>query len=350
MRVLSNSVSSGGSRRKLLTRRAFTASAIGGVAAWGLSTTAARAATVYKFASNLPAGHPLVLRLNEAGDKIKQETDGAIEFKFFPNSQLGGDLEVLAQVRAGAVQFYNMAGAQMSTLVPVASLNGVGFAFNTPADVWKAMDGDVGALIRTEISKVGLHVFETMFDNGFRQMTSGAAPIKSPADLKGLAIRVPPSPLSTSLFKAFGAAPQSIGYNEVYTALQTKLVAAQENPLPLIDASKFYEVQKFVSMTNHQWDGFWIVANQAAWDKIPEAQKPIVQKHIREAALAQREDIAKLNESLIEKLKGLGMTVVEPDRAAFRSALAATSFYADWKQRFGAPAWETLEKYSGKLG
>ena len=98
----------------------------------------------------------------------------------------------------GAVQFYNMAGAQMSTLVPVASLNGVGFAFNTPADVWKAMDGDVGALIRKEVSKVGLYVFETMFDNGFRQMTSGAAPIKSPDDLKGLAIRVPPSPKNSA--------------------------------------------------------------------------------------------------------------------------------------------------------
>jgi tripartite ATP-independent transporter DctP family solute receptor len=350
MRVPSTSAVRPRSAGRLLTRRAFTASAIGGLATWGISTRAARAATVYKFASNLPASHPLLLRLNEAGERIEQDTNGAIAFKFFPNSQLGGDLEVLAQVRAGAVQFYNMAGAQMSTLVPVASLNGVGFAFNTPADVWKAMDGDVGTLIRKEVSKVGLYVFETMFDNGFRQMTSGAAPIKSPDDLKGLAIRVPPSPLSTSLFKAFGATPQSIGYNEIYTALQTKLVAAQENPLPLIDASKFYEVQKYVSMTNHQWDGFWIVANQAAWEKIPDSQKPIVQKHLREAALAQREDIAKLNQVLIEKLKGLGMTVIEPDRAAFRSALAATSFYADWKQRFGAPAWETLEKYSGKLG
>jgi tripartite ATP-independent transporter DctP family solute receptor len=338
------------STRPTLTRRTFAASALGAFANISILRTPARAATTFKFASNLPAAHPLLTRIGEAADKIKAETNGAIDFKFFPNSQLGGDLEVLSQVRAGAVQFYHMAGAQMSTLVPVASLNGVGFAFNTPDDVWRAMDGDVGAFIRQDMSQVGLYVFETMFDNGFRQITSSTVPVKTPDDLKGLAIRVPPSPLSTSLFKAFGAVPQSIGYNEVYTALQTKLVAAQENPLPLIEASKFYEVQKYVSMTNHMWDGFWIVANQDTWNKILDAEKQIVKKHFRDAAVAEREDIAKLNLSLLEKLESYGMTVIEPDRGAFRSALASTSFYADWKQRYGAKAWEVLEKYSGKLG
>lgn len=309
-----------------------------------------RAATVARLASNLPGGHPMVVRLQEAAEAIKKDTNGELEIRMFPSSQLGGDLEVLSQLRAGAIQFYPLAGAQLSTLVPVASLNGVGFAFQSTEDVWKALDGDVGALIRDAISGAGLFVFDKMFDNGFRQITSGTKPVERPEDLKGLAIRVPPSPLSTSLFKAFGAAPQSISFGEVYTALQTKLVEAQENPLGLIDANKFYEVQKFVSMTNHMWDGFWTLSNKAFWNRLPQATRDIVTKRFDEAVLAEREDVAKMNDSLIQKLKGAGMTFVEPNRQAFREALNATPFYQEWKGRFGAKAWETLERYTGKLG
>jgi tripartite ATP-independent transporter DctP family solute receptor len=212
------------------------------------------------------------------------------------------------------------------------------------------MDGDVGALIRGALQDAGLFVFDRMFDNGFRQITSGKAPVATPADLKGLPIRVPPSPLSTSLFRAFGAAPQSISYGELYTALQTHVVDAQENPLPLIESSKFYEVQKYVSMTSHMWDGFWMLANRSAWNRLPAPTREIVQKHFTAAALAERDDLAKLDAGLIDKLKKAGMTVVEPDRAAFRTALNGTNFYKEWKAQFGEKAWSTLEKYTGQLG
>jgi tripartite ATP-independent transporter DctP family solute receptor len=189
-----------------------------------------------------------------------------------------------------------------------------------------------------------------MFDNGFRQITTSSKPIAKPTDLAGVHIRVPPSPLSTSLFKAFGAAPQSISFGEVYTALQTKLVDGQENPLPLVDSGKFYEVQKYVSLTNHMWDGLWVLSNGAYWKRLPQPVKDIVSKRFREAALAERADLMKLNDSLRAKLTTAGMTFVEPDRKAFRDALAATPFYKEWKEKFGAEAWGTLERYTGKLG
>jgi tripartite ATP-independent transporter DctP family solute receptor len=332
-----------------LTRRSFAAGAAGTVATFGILKQA-RGAVSYKMASNLPAGHPMLTRIQAAIDMVKTDTNGELEIKIFPNSQLGGDLEVLTQLRSGAVQFYPLAGAQLSTLVPIASLNGVGFAFSTIADVWKAMDGEVGGLIKSALSDSGLFVFDKMYDNGFRQITSSARPIAKPADLKGVAIRVPPSPLSTSLFKAFGAAPQSISFGEVYTALQTKLVEAQENPLSLVETAKFYEVQKYVSMTNHMWDGFWILANRAAWGKLPKGVQEAVDKRLNEAALLEREDVAKLNDGIAGKLKAAGMQFIEPDLKAFRDALNATSFYSEWKEKFGAKAWSTLEKYTGKLG
>jgi tripartite ATP-independent transporter DctP family solute receptor len=332
-----------------ITRRSFALTMLAPAAA-AILTRPAQAATTFKLATNFPSGHPVLTRLEEAANAIKADTNGEYQFRFFPNSQLGGDLEVLSQLRSGAVQFYPLAGAQLSTLVPVASLNGVGFAFNTSEDVWKAMDGDVGAIVRGALSDAGLFVFERMFDNGFRQITSGSKPIEKPADLANLHIRVPPSPLSTSLFKAFGAAPQSISFGEVYTALQTKLVEAQENPLPLIDGSKFYEVQKYVSLTNHMWDGLWMLANKAMWAKLPDSARDIINKRFTEAALKERADIAALDKSLIDKLKREGMTIIEPNRAHFREALAATSFYGEWKEKFGPKAWGALEHYTGKLG
>lgn len=332
-----------------ISRRSFMAVA-GGVTAATVLTRPLHAATTFRLATNFPSVHPVVVRLQQAADAIKADTNGAYRFTLFPNSQLGGDLEVLTQLRSGAIQFYPLAGAQLSTLAPVASLNGVGFAFNDMKEVWGAVDGQVGAVIRTGLTDAGLVVFDKMFDNGFRQITSSSKPVEKPADLANLHIRVPPSPLSTSLFKAFGAAPQSISFGEVYTALQTKLVDAQENPLPLIDGGKFYEVQKYLSLTNHMWDGLWMLANKAAWEKLPQDVRTIIDKRFAEAALQEREDVVKLNETLVGKLNSAGMTVIEPDRAAFRSALAATSFYSDWKAKFGPTAWSALEQYAGPLG
>jgi tripartite ATP-independent transporter DctP family solute receptor len=333
------------------TRRSFAKTAIGAIATATILRRPANAAEFsYKFASNLADSHPMNVRLNAAFDAIRTETNGRLSIQMFANSQLGGDLEVLSQLRSGAVEFYEMAGAQLSSLVPIATLNGVGFAFNNIDDIWKAMDGDVGKLVRAGINKANLFVFDKIYDNGFRQVTSSEKPVKTPEDLKGLTIRVPQSALSTSLFKSFGASPQGINFGETYTALQTRLVSAQENPLALIDSAKFYEVQKYVSMTNHMWDGLWVIGNPNSWKALPDDVQKIAARHINDAAVAERLDIAALNESIATRLKGRGMTFIDPDRAAFRAALGATTFYADWKKRFGDEAWTTLEKYTGKLG
>ena len=162
--------------------------------------------------------------------------------------------------------------------MPAASINGIGFAFPDYDTVWKAMDGELGAYVRGEITKANLVVMDKIWDNGFRQTTSSTKPINGPDDFKGFKIRVPVSPLWTSMFKAFDAAPASINFSEVYSALQTKIVEGQENPLAIISTAKLYEVQKYCSLTNHMWDGFWFLANRRAWEKLPED----VQDHRRQ--------------------------------------------------------------------
>lgn len=335
------------------SRREFTAAlALGAVASTGVfSIRQARAAEfTYKFANNLPLAHPLNKRLQEAADKIKEETKGRFELQIYPSSQLGSDTDTLGQVRNGAVDFFSLSGLILSTLVPATAISGVGFAFPDYATVWKTMDGPLGAFIREEIAKSRqLVAFEKIWDNGFRQTTTSTKPILAPDDFNGMKLRVPPAPLWSSMFKAFGAAPTTINFNETYSALQSKIVDGQENPLAIIETAKLYEVQAYCSTTNHMWDGFWILANRANWDALPKDIQEIVAKNINVAGVNQREDVAKLNATLREQLTSRGMKFNDVDATKFRDKLRAAGFYAEWKGKFGEKAWNLLEGSVGKL-
>ena len=303
----------------------------------------------YKFANNLPATHPLNVRAMEATGRIKQATDGRVEVNVFPNNQLGSDTDVLSQLRSGAVEFFTLSGLILSTLVPPASINGVGFAFKDYDQVWAAMDGKLGAFVRAEIGKRGLLAMDRIWDNGYRQTTTSTKPITTPEDLRGLKLRVPVSPLWTSMFAAFGASPASINISETYSALQTRIVDGQENPLAVIDTAKFYEVQKYCSMTNHMWDGYWFLANRRAWDKLPPASQEVVARELNRSAMDERTDVAALNASLRGKLQGNGMAFNDVDPAPFRDALKRAGFFKEWQGKYGAEAWAILEGQVGSL-
>ncbi|GHD24201.1 TRAP transporter substrate-binding protein [Tianweitania populi] len=310
-------------------------------------TRADAAEFTYKFANNLQTTHPLNIRLKEATDKILEESGGRLQINVFPSSQLGNDTETLTQLRSGATEFFSLSPLILSTLVPNAAISGIGFAFPDYAAVWKAMDGELGAYARAEIEKKGLVPMEKIWDNGFRQITSSSKPINTPDDLSGFKIRVPPSPLWQSMFTAFGAAPTTINFAEVYTALSTGTVDGQENPLAIASTAKLYEVQKNVAMTNHMWDGFWFLANKRSWEALPEDLREIVAKNLNGKADEQRADTAKLNDTVREELTKLGMTFTDPDKAAFRAKLKDAGFYSEWKGKFGDEAWGILEKAVG---
>jgi tripartite ATP-independent transporter DctP family solute receptor len=255
----------------------------------------------------------------------------------------------LSQLRAGGVEFFTLSGLILSTLVPAASINGMGFAFADYATVWKAMDGELGKYVRGQIAKANLVAMEKIWDNGFRQTTTSTKPVQSPDDFRGMKLRVPPSPLWTSMFKAFDAAPASINFNEVYSALQTKIVDGQENPLAIIATAKLYEVQKYCSLTNHMWDGFWFLANRRAWERLPDDVRAVVTKHVNAAGIAERADVEKLNANLQQDLASKGLTFNKPNPEPFRDKLRAAGFYSEWKAKYGEEAWTILEKAVGRL-
>jgi tripartite ATP-independent transporter DctP family solute receptor len=308
----------------------------------------ARAAEfVFKVAHPLAATHPTNTRLLEAAANILKDSEGRLELKIFPNNQLGGEVDLLNQVRSGAVESFVVGGLVASSVVPMLALDGVGFAFKDSSSVLKAMDGELGALIRSSLSQAGLYAPSAVWDYGFRQVTSSVRPINTVNDIAGMKIRVPGAAAYVDLFKALGAAPTSIQFNEVYPALQTKIVDGQENPLSVILTSKFYEVQKYCSLTNHIWQGNWVLINGRAWRNLPPKLQEIMEKRLNESALAQRQDLASQQQSYQDTMSKAGLVFNSIDADSFRKKLTASGYYTDARRKFGDPAWKVLENAAG---
>jgi tripartite ATP-independent transporter DctP family solute receptor len=303
-----------------------------------------------KYASAQQADNPVTLAMNAAAEKIKTESNGRIALSIFPNSILGGDTAMLTQLRSGAINFLTFLDGGLATVVPLSAISNVGFAFKDYSEVFAAMDGSLGALVRADIAKAGIHVFDHVWDNGFRQITSSKKPVEMPDDLNGLKIRVPTSPIELSLFRALGASPTALAFSEVYSALQTHLVDAQENPLTIIENGKVFEVQKYLSLTSHVWTGFWFLANTDLWAGLPKDVREIVERNIEGAVAGQRKASESANTALLAKLKAQGMLINAPERAPFKRKLERAGYYKEWRGRLGETAWKTLERTTGVLG
>jgi tripartite ATP-independent transporter DctP family solute receptor len=334
-----------------MTRRDLLKSASAASAVTLLGRPASAAAEFeFKLGANTPDTHPLTLRLIEAARAIGVQSSGRLNITVFPNSQLGGDPEMLSQLRAGGIELLAAPSLTLSTLVPLSGLPSVGFAFQSYDQVWAAMDGGVGDVVRDAIGKAGIVPMKKIWDNGFRQITSSSSrQLNGVEDLKGFKIRVPVTALLTSLFSGLGALPSSISYSELYSALQTHIVEGQENPLAQVATGKLYEVQKYCALSNHCWSGYWIVANRRALSGLPAELVEIVNGQFDAFAIKERTDLLDMDRSLQAELTGKGMTFNKPDPVQFRAALVKAGFYTQWQKTYGAEAWAQLEKYTGGL-
>ena len=331
-----------------INRRALLGAALAASAATPLALRAQPKYTL-KYATNVIADNPLNIRLAEAFSRIKQETNGAVVIELFPNGQLGSDTDMLSQLRSGALDMMTLSSVILSTLVPSCAIVGVGFAFPSYDAIWAAMDGGLGERLRADIAKAGLYAQPRIWDLSFKELTSSKGPIRTPEDLKGFKLRVPPGPLWTSLFKAFDAAPTTINMNEAYSALQTKIVDGTELPLTTFYYAKLYEVQKYISLSRHMWDGWWSLSNRKMWEGLPQDVRAVIAKHLDQSALDHRADIARVEASLVKELSAKGMQIIDIDQKPFRAKLQAAGFYKEWKGRFAPELWQTLEKYTGAI-
>src|SRR4051812_19499302 len=203
-------------RNKLSRRHAMTGAA-GLSAATILHWPANAAEFSYKLGASSPMEHPAMARQQEAANKIKQDSSGRVEITIYPNSVLGGDTAMIAQAISGALEMYLLPVDLLAPRNPVCGIPGVGFAFPGYDEVWAAMDGELGAMLRGVSEQIGLYCLDKAYAHGSRQIPTRTKPIPGPADLRGFKIRLPVAPYLISLFRHLGASPTAINFNEAYS-------------------------------------------------------------------------------------------------------------------------------------
>ena len=342
---------------RALSRRSFLATAaIGSVATVARASLGAAAArqrpAEYRFAQyhNQTAESPLHQRLTGMWAAIREESGGRVETQIFPenNKHPGSDPAVLQMLVSGEIEFFTLMGGILGNVVPAANVQQVPFAFSSADHAHRAMDGPVGAYLRKEMAAKGIVGFPIgAFDNGMRQIAGRTRPIRVPADLVGLKVRVPDGQMFGDMVRAFGAEPVTVNSSGIYAALKSGAVDAQENPLAYMDLFRHYEVMKYVSMTNHMWSGFNLLANQAAWNRIPGDIRTIIERQATRSVRLQRQDQQRANTASRQTLAGHGLLFNEVDTAPFRARLAGV--YASWKKTLGATCWSLLEAETGRL-
>ncbi len=337
--------------RHKISRRNFTSglAAAGGMLLLGRSTRAADF-ELRQF-HNQPADSPLDKWLNAMWAAVKTETNGRVQVQTFPdnNKLAGGDPAALNMVVSGELDFFTLNGGSIGNLVPASNVQGVLFAFHSSAQVFAALDGDLGDYLREEMKAKGIYaVPKGCFDNGMHEITCATRAIRTVDDLQGLKIRTPDAPIYTEAWKAMGAAPVVANFNKLYETLKSGTAEAQTNPLAVAEFLKLYEVQKYVSMTNHGWSGFNLLANWKLWQRFPADVQQIIERNVAKFVRQQREELAALNTEFRTKLATQGMTFNDADTSSFRPRL--TGYYAHWKETVGDRAWALLEAHVGKLG
>lgn len=303
----------------------------------------------FKLGNDQTETHPMTVESVAAAKRVLEATGGRLDIRVFPASALGGDPQMLAQARSGALELLQIGNNVAANVVPVAALESIPFAFASYKQLMGAADGALGAHIGAALGKVGLRAFARTFYGGAFQIETRSAAVETPEDLKGVKIRVPPGPIDVATFKAFGASPAVLSLVDVYSSLQTHLVDAIEVPLPTIENFKFYEQIKFCALTRHANLIYVMVANPDAWAKLPKTLQEIVDREF--AVAAQRASAAMLasEESIESSLRARGIVFNRPAPEPFRRAIREAGLYPKWRDAYGAEGWGLLEKAVGKL-
>src|SRR5882672_5599684 len=319
-------------------------SALAGGAALILIRGRARAADfTLKHSHNLPEDSPLHKRAVQMWAAVKAETNGRVDVQIVHTD---GGLDNLVK---GDLAFTTLAGNGLASLLPAADVQATPYGFRNPGQVYRAMDGALGEYLRGELRAKAIYAVPGgCFESGRHQITSATRPIRTAADFQGLKIRVPGSPVYQDFFKSLGAQIVTTNLTRTYDALKSGLVEAQDDPWDVVELFKFYEVQKYASITDHSWSGYNMLASMKVWQSLPADVQSVIETNTRKFVALQRADNDALNIELRRDLEKKGMVFNDADKASFRASLA--SFYPRWKQHIGQRAWDLLEAQVGKLG
>jgi TRAP-type transport system periplasmic protein len=331
-----------------IARRAALKLATTVLAAPSLSRYAHAAEITWRVGHVAPKDTPLHQHLMEASDAIAKRSDGKMELIVIGEGKAGIQSGLLNQVRQGGLEMTVATCTQLFPKLPMCSIPLMGFVFGSYASVWPAMDGDLGQMIRSQIqAQLGLEILEKIWDFGFRHITTTDRLISNASDIAGLKIRTQIDADQMDMFRSLAATPVVITLSYLRMALEHRQIDGQEGMLPLVQYARLNEVQNRCALTYHGWDGLWLCINSDAWRKLPERLQRIVVNTLNGSALRQREDSAKMEDSIRASLSDGGMKFNEVDQASFREMLRRQGYYARNRTKLGEQLWEVVQKATG---
>ena len=289
-------------------------------AAIALSAVPAMAVVEIKFGHTGSLEHQYQIGAEQFKKLVEAESKGEIKVNIFPQAQLGGERDLAEGVRMGTIEIASVAAGNLAGFVPELQLFGIPFLFPTAKQVYTVLDGEVGKDIAAIMASKGF-VSLAFWEVGFRNMTNNTRPVKTPEDMKGLKIRVQESKIWIQFMNRLGAVATPIPFGELYSALQQKVVDGQENPVATIYSMKFYEVQKYLSLTGHTYEPAHVIANPKWFNGLDPKHQAVILKAAADAAVYQRQTLADKDKERFEVIKKAGVVIEEnPDKAAFAKA------------------------------
>ena len=313
----------------------------------GCPVSSAADTITLKIGHTAPPSQACAVSVRDMAKTVQEKTNGQVIIEVYENSALGEEDELLESSIMGTVDMFFASGASLSGRVPEFLITDMPFPFASPQEAYAFYDGEIGQLLFKKVESIGL-VGLSYLENGFRNMTNNTRAIHSPADMAGLKMRTMSSPVYMSMMKALGASPTPIPYGELYTALQQKTVDGQENPVTNIDSAKFYEVQKFITLTRHSYDPNILFLSKKTKDKLTEEQFQILKEAALTASKESRAANNAVEEDTLKKFESLGLEVTHlTDEQRQQFVKVTQPVYAEYADKIGA---EFFKTYMTALG
>ncbi|HEY1028741.1 MAG TPA: TRAP transporter substrate-binding protein [Pseudomonas sp.] len=275
-------------------------------------------ARTIKFAATSPKGTPPAIGMELFAEKVAERSGGKIKVRTFPNGVLGGDVQVLSSLQGGVIEMMTWNAGLMLNHVTDFGILDFPFLYTDTAKVDAMLDGEVGKMLTDQLPQQNL-VGLAFWELGVRNLTNNKRPVEKMEDIAGLKVRAQQSPLFLDVWSALGANPTPLPFTEVHTALETGTVDGQENPAALILASRFNEVQKYLSLTHHNYNPQIVLIGKGFWDKLNDDEKKLLTDVAMEVRLEQRRISREADSKAIAELQASGMQVNQlPDEEVAR--------------------------------
>lgn len=310
---------------------------LAGVLVLGLAVAANAADFVFKLGHIADPENPYAKGAEKFAQLVKEKTGGKVEIQVFPSSQLGNQRDLVEGTQFGTIDFTMTSTAVLGNFLPQVAVFDLPFIFRDVQHAYKALD-TVGMEIAQKLQGMKLLAY---YENGVRHMTNSKRPIRKPEDMKGLKIRVMEQPIYIEMIKALGGNPTPMAFGELFTALQQGVVDGQENPAAHIYTARFFEVQKYISLTAHTYSAEPMLVSLAAWNKLPKDLQEKIQSAANESRDWQRDLCRQLEEGYWTKIQESGKSEINRDVDKKAFADATRGVWAMFEKKVGK---ENIEK------